>query len=76
MPVEVTGSKVEGRKCVSLPLLRKQGEYKDFCRSVDGCGINPPPKGDVLYVHGFLSIFSQTLLELKRVGSPTRRAAR
>lgn len=67
---------------MSLPLFRKKGEYKHFCSSVDGCGINPPPKGDVLYVHGFLnvhgflSIFSQILLELKRVGSPTRRAAR
>lgn len=60
-------------KYLLLSLLGKKAAHKHLCSTVGGYGINPSPKMGT-YIHGFLSIFAQTLLELKCVGSPTRRA--
>lgn len=55
--------------CITPFVGGEKGAHKHLCSTVGSYGINP-----ITFMHGFLSIFSQTLLELKYVGSPTRRA--
>lgn len=61
-------------KYLLLSLLGKKAAHKHLCSTVGGYGINPSPKMGT-YIHGFLSIFAQTLLELKCVGSPHKKSS-